>query len=307
MSSNLQFRIFLLGVVLGFSVDARADPEPIGADMTAQGGATLAADESNAAIATNPGLLSLNRRYDFNAQFGVGPSGGLHWAAGGMDAKTSEVVSFGFLYAGDRYEPPLTTPELPGWWEVGSEIPNMKRQHDFIAAVGAPIVRDRLAVGVGGHVTLFNNDRTGKGTTGNVDVGLGFKAHEYVTVGLSGNNLLPFDPLSDRPLTAGGGVRVHGPVAAIEVDGGYLDARGSGPPAFVAAGAELAPRSARLRAGYRLEGPARQSILTAGLGVFSEGGALEYGVEIPVGGGWGSLAHVVGVRFGAPPGISPPE
>ena len=57
----------------------------------------------------------------------------------------------------------------------------------------------------------------------------------------------------------------------------------------------------------RYEGAASQSVITAGLGVFSEGGALEYGIDIPIGGGWAALSHVIGVRFGAPPGIVAPE
>jgi hypothetical protein len=307
MSSKLHHHFAVAGLVLAFSVDARAEPEVLGADMTAQGGVSLAADTSNASITTNPGLLALNRRYDFSAQFGVGPSGGLHWAAGGMDGRTSEAVALGFMYAGDRYEPNLRTSELPGFWPIGEEIPNMKRQHDFVLALATPIVRDKLSVGLGGYVTYFNNDRDGKGATGNLDAGLGWKVSDYVTVGASGNNLLPFDPLSQRPLTAGAGVRVHGPVAAIEVDGGYLEGSGPGAPAFVAAGAELAPKALRIRGGYRYEGNVEQSVVTAGLGVFSEGGALEYGIDIPVGGSWGSLSHVIGVRFGAPPGIVPPE
>ncbi len=306
MSSKLHSNFAVAGLLLGFSVAAWAEPEVLGADLAAQGGVSLAADGSNASITTNPGLLALNQRYDFSAQFGVGPSTGLHWAAGGMDGRTSDAVALGFMYAGDRYEPALATSELPGFWPIGQEIPNMKRQHDFVLALATPIVRDRLSVGLGGYVTIFNNDRDGKGTTGNLDAGLGWKVSDYVTVGASGNNLLPFDPLSERPLTAGAGVRVHGPLAAIEVDGGYLDEDGKGPPVFVAAGGELAPGGARIRGGYRFEGAARQSVITAGLGVFSEGGALEYGIDIPVGAGWGALSHVIGVRFGAPPGINPP-
>ncbi len=307
MASKLHLQFAVAGLLLGFSVDVRAEPEVLGADLTAMGGVSLAADESNASITTNPGLLGLNPRYDFSAQFGVGPTSGLHWAAGGMDGRTSEYIALGFMYAGDRWEPPLRTDELPGWWEVGEPIPNMKRQHDFMLSLATPIVRDKLAFGLGGYVTTYNNDRNGKGTTGNLDAGLGWKVSDYITVGASGNNLLPFDPLSQRPLTAGGGVRFHGPVGAFEVDGGYIDGAGNGAPVFGAAGFELAPKSGRIRGGYRYEGLTSQSILTAGLGLSTEGGALEYGIDIPLGGGWSAISHVVGVRFGAPPALNPPE
>ena len=78
MSSKPLLMNVVAGLLLGFSPSVRAAPEVLGADQTAMGGVSLAADTSNAAITTNPGLLALHRRYDFSAQFGVGPSTGLH-------------------------------------------------------------------------------------------------------------------------------------------------------------------------------------------------------------------------------------
>ena len=283
---------------------AFALPDVVGADSIGMGSTSLAADRSNAAITTNPGLLALHPRYDFSAQIGIGP--GLHWAVSGMDARTAERVALGLTYSGDRYEPELTVAELPGWVEPGAEIENMKRSHNFAGGLSYAAVEDRVAVGLGGHVSVYNHDRNGKGTTGNLDVGMGLRPTDAFTVGLSGQNLLPFDPLSDRPMRVGMGLRLDGTPAAIEVDGGWVDQAG-GTPVFVDAGTEVRPGPVRLRAGGRWHGPTNVPSVTGGLGFEGEGGAIEYGLDIPLGTNGGPIAHIIGLRFGAPAPIDLPQ
>jgi len=286
-------------------LSALAAPDVVGADSLAMGSTSLAAHDSNAAITTNPGLLALEDRYDFSAQLGIGP--GLHWAATGMDGRTAENFALGFSYSGDRYEPELTIDELPGWTTPNQEIPNMKRNHDFALAASLSTLDDTLAFGVGGHLSLYDNDRTGSGTTGNVDVGMGYQPTEFLTLGLSGQNLVPLDVLGDRPTQVGAGIRLHGTPAALEIDGGWIDGVTDGTPVFVDAGAEAKPGAGRLRAGGRWDGQTGIPSVTAGVGVESDGGAIEYGIDIPLGPDGGPIAHVVGVRFGAPAPIDIPQ
>lgn len=282
---------------------AHAAPDLVGADRVAMGSASLAAHDNNAAITTNPGLLALTDRYDFSAQLGIGP--GMHWGATAMDGRTAENVAMGFTYAGDRYEPALAVDELPGWTVPGDDIPNMKREHDFALALSGALAEDRVAFGVGGHLAVYDNDRNGKGTTGNVDVGVGLRPTDFLTVGVAGNNLVPLDVLGDRPMRVGTGVMLHGAPAAIEVDGGWV-ASDEGAPFFLDAGTELRPGAARLRVGGRYDGPTATPAVTGGVGIAGEGGALEYGIEVPLGGA-GPIAHVFGVRFGAPAPIALPD
>jgi len=283
---------------------ALALPDVVGADSIGMGSTSVAADKSNAAITTNPGLLALNPRYDFSAQVGIGP--GLHWAVSGMDARTAKDFALGVTYSGDRYEPELTVDELPGWSIPGAAIPNMKRSHHIAAGGSYAFADDQVAIGLGGHVSIYNHDRHGKGTTGNLDVGLGITPTDAFTIGLAGNNLLPFDPLADRPMRAALGLRLDGTPAAIEVDGGWIQAD-EGAPVFVDAGGEVRPGPVRLRAGGRYHGPSATPSVTAGLGFEGEGGALEYGLDIPLGDGSDPIAHVIGVRFGAPAPIDIPN
>lgn len=283
---------------------AAASPDVVGADSVGMGSTSVAAFDSNAAITTNPGLLALTDRYDFSAQFGIGP--GLHWAATGMDGRTAEDFSLGFSYSGDRYEPTLSVEELPGWVEPNTDVANMKRSHDLALAGSGSLADDTIAFGVGGHISLYNHDRNGKGTTGNVDAGIGYRPVEALTLGLAGNNLVPIDPLRDRPLRIAAGVRLDGKPAALEVDGGWVQEE-DGVPVFLDAGAEARPGSARLRAGGRYYGPTGVPSVTGGIGVAGDGGAIEYGIDIPLGPDGGPIAHVVGVRFGAPAPIEIPN
>jgi hypothetical protein len=302
MSSKQLAHMLIVGLIP--SSVAHAAPDVLGADLVGTGGVSQAASRSNAAITTNPGLLGLHDRYDFGAQFGYGPSRGLHWGVSGMDARTAKDIALGFVYSGDRAEPPLTVDELPGWAVPGADIPNIKRQHDFTAALAGSLFDNRVSIGVGGNVSLYDHDRNGKGTTGNADVGLGLRPTDALTFGFSANNVLPIDPLGERPLQLAGGVRLDTELAAIEVDGGSI-AVDSGTPAFVATGGEVRPGSARLRAGFRWEGPTDTSRITAGVGFENEGGSIEYGLEVPIGGNFASTVHVVGFRFIAPRPLSP--
>ena len=309
MSGKREVRLLIVSLLAPAS--AMGSPDVVGADVLGAGAASLAAGRSNAAITSNPGLLALHRRYDFSAQFAIGPDRGLHWGVGGMDGKTLNNFGFGVMYQGDRYEPALRVDELPGWAEPGAPVPNMKRTHDVAVGMATSFAGDRVSVGAGGNITFYDNDRQGTGQTGNVDVGLGVRPVEWLTLGAAATDLIPIDPLGERVMRVGGGLRLDSDAAAAEVDGGYRHDGVGG--AWFAGGAELRPKSGRIRAGYRWERPQDleagerpEQLLTGGLGVESEGGALEYAIHVPVGGGtFASTTHVIGIRFGAPPGLDP--
>jgi len=261
-----------------------------GANVLGMAGVSVADVTDNAAITVNPGLMALRRRYDFHGHYAFGPVRGSHWGATAMDGQTSQVLWMGLAYSGDAYRPELETSELPGWKVPDQPIANKKRNHDLTLALGVPVIRDRLSVGINGGVSLFNNDRQGKGLFGNADVGLGVMPTEWLAIGLVGENLLPLT--GPRSTGAQAGIRVFKEeIGAFEIDGGYLHGDSDG--ISLGVGGEKTFGSARARLGYGIDLPTSDQHISWGLGLLGEGGSFEYGMQLPLGPVDGLLSGMV--------------
>lgn len=246
-------------------------------DTLGMGSTGVAAPHANSMVTANPGGLGLADRYTFSLGGSYGERG-LHWNIGAIDTKTSP-VAFGLIYSGDQYHPPFQEHELPGYSVAGQELTNKKRTHDFAAALAIPLLDHRFSFGLGGSFSYFNNDRQGKGVTGNVHLGLAFQPHEAVNVGLSARNLLPVvDPSLARPLEFLGGVYVGDrAIGGIAIEGGARPEFSQ--PLVLAAGAEVFPSKAAVRAGWRYESGIHN--LTVGTGGGTDEGRVDLALLVP--------------------------
>lgn len=280
--------------------------------MLAAGGAAVAASTDNAAATHNPGLLGLHERYDFHGHVLYGPTRGIQWAASVVDGRTSSAFAAGLVYAGDLSHPALSVDELPGWAPPGAEIPNMKRYHDITAALSIPVADRRLSFGVNGTLSIFQHDREGSGTSGNMDVGIGARPVDWLVLGAAGSSLLPQNTLGDRPPTVAGGVRVRDPeLGHLEADVTWVsEVVADRLPLVLAGGGEVQIRTAFLAAGTRIDGPEERTDLTWGVGLGSPTGSFEYGMAIPLNLGEDTVSNILyqlSIRFAAPAPIEEPR
>jgi len=249
-----------------------------GADTLALGSTTTANPYATGGITGNPAIIGTEKRYNFGGAFSYGGRG-VHWQATAIDSVTSS-VAFGMAYSGDRFNPPLTQAELPGWSVAGQEISNLKQTNTVNFALGIPTTDRRFVGGIGGALSFFNNERGGKGTTGNLTAGLAYRPDPRVSIGLTGRNLLPIaDPRQERPLEVLGGVWLGElGIAAFSVDGGArID---SSKPLLLATGLELSPSAtSALRTGWRYDEGINYISLGAGAG--NPDGSIDIGIQAP--------------------------
>ena len=201
--------VFIAGFMAFFHAPAHAAEGVVAANQAAMGGAAAAASEDNSAITVNPGLLSLHERYDLHGHFQYGPSAVSRWGASVVDSRTSKWLTMGFYYAGDRGNPPIATADLPGWTLPGETPTNFLRHHNLTLGAATHGFDRRLGVGLSGTWAIFNHDLQGRGSTGNVDVGVGTRPTEWLDVGVAGRNLVPIDDIGVLPMTVVGGTRFH--------------------------------------------------------------------------------------------------
>jgi hypothetical protein len=265
-------------LLLAIAATAHAADRVEAADSLAMGSTGVGNPHVIGAVAANPAVPGTIDTYDFSLAGSYGQRG-LHWHVGAIDTETSP-IALGLVYSGDRFNPPLTPRELPGWTIPGTELTNLKQNHDIAMSAAIPFWERRISVGIGGSVSFFNHERTGKGTTGNMTAGLAFKPDERVIIGLSGRNFLPIsDPTFDRPLELMGGLWTGKTgTFGLAVDGGArLDAAN---PLLLAAGLEGNPSElAVLRAGWRLEEGVNHVAIGAGAG--TPEAAIDFGMQVP--------------------------
>jgi len=265
---------------------AMAGDDLLTPDGIAVGAALVANPFDNGASMVNPATAGLTDRYDIGAFVGAGTE--FEVAGSVVDANTSS-TALALAFRRITTNPAYTDDDLPGWVVDGELPPNFKRYTEFQGAVSYPFLDRDFVIGVGGTVATYDNDRDGTGWTGNVDVGLAGRAGEFVTMGLVGRNLLPFDSPRDTPTGVLAGVRLGDPrIGGIEVDGGAQFDGGITPD--VRAGGEVVADIVRIRAGWNMTD---QHAITGGLGFFNEAGGFSYGIRVPVGGG--SPQHELGL------------
>jgi hypothetical protein len=256
-----------------------AAEDSVDAGLLAMGSAGAADATSNSAIAINPGLIGLHTRYDFEGFFHYGPGGGLHWGGSAMDSQTAKGVAFGLVYSGDSAQPAPATPDLPGWKIVDTVLDNKKRYHDITTAIAVPFARQRISIGLNGTVALYDHDLGGRGSSGNMDAGLGVKPVRWLTLGVVGRNLLPIP--YERPLGLKSGVRIEEmKVGALEVDFDWnkYERRTELSSSM---GGELVTGTTVFRLGgrYHSDDP---STVSWGLGIRDRGVELCYGMSVPL-------------------------
>ncbi len=248
------------------------------ADSLAMGSTGVGNPYVIGAVAANPATPGTVDKYDFSLAGSYGQRG-LHWHIGAVDTETSP-LALGLVYSGDRFNPPLTTRDLPGWQVPGTTLTNLRQNHDLTLSAAVPFWERRISIGVGGSLSFYNHERTGKGTTGNMTAGLAFKPDEHLVIGLSGRNVLPIDdPTLDRPLELLGGFWAgKRGVAGVAIDGGArLD---SSDPLLLSAGLQVDPSATTMvRAGYRLEEAVHHVAIGAGAG--TPDAAMDLGMQVP--------------------------
>lgn len=283
---------------------ADAAEDVLGAEALAMGGAAVASPQDNAGITLNPGVIALDRRYDFHGFFRYGSGAGLHWGGNVVDARTTPWLALGLSYSGDRWKGPLFPGETPGWTVPGMAPSNQKRTDDFALALAVPLLDRKLSIGLNGALSLYNHDRLGKGAWFNAGVGVAARPFDWLILGASARNVLPFDGLGDRPLQATGGLRLQDTsIGAVEVNVGWTDIEGR-EPWTLAVGAEKTLGSmAHLRAGFRQDGPLDRRDVTFGIGLGGGGGSLSWGIAVPIGPDqptWAGLINQISITFQAP-------
>lgn len=290
----------LVASALAAEPNALSAPNAVvaGANVTAMAGTGVASPDDNVGVTLNPGLLGLERRYDVSALFMASPGEGIGWGATAVDARTSEHVAAGIAYAGDRTNPPLTDVDLPGWGVAGEEITNVQQHHDITGAIAVPVLGRRLSFGVSVAASYTDHVRQGNAWRWDGHVGAGYRLSDALSFGVAGRNLLPTAGSLPPELLAGARVRTEAFQA--ELDGGWQE----GAPALLAAGVEKSlGATGRVRGGWRYEGGVHA--LAFGLGFKGSGGAIEYGLSLPLDGKvrFASTTHVFSLRIAAPADI----
>ncbi len=281
---------------------------PTHVETLAMGNATAADPHDNAAVAANPALLGLHRRYDVQAAFAYGPTGGLGWGASATDARTGDALAIGFAYTGLSAEPPLNVEELPGWTLPGEDPAHRRREHDFALGFALQFFERKLAVGLGGDVLLYTYDQAGEGITGDLDAGLAAAPWTWLMLSAAGRDLIGFDEVGGHERSIAFGLRTED--ESIGAIAGEFDLFPDTSAFAIAAGLEKRLGTAFIRAGWRMDASHQVSphALSFGFGAESEAGALGYALLIPLAAGDDTLAgliNAVSLRIAAPEG--PPD
>lgn len=268
--------------ILAHPAAALAGDDFYGANLEGMGRAAVGNPAETASLSLNPGAIALTERYDFEGIVAVGPTGGLEWTLAALDARTAP-IGFGIAWRRTIARPPITLDEMPGWIVPGEEIPNKKRSHEITVALAVPALDRSLSFGVGGTLILRNDDRGGKSTTGNVDVGGAYMIDDQWTVGVAGRNLVPLPEHPDLATGITAGVHFREEfLASWAFD---VDAQLGGDPEFPMSfrtGGELTVNAFRPRLGYRFEGLDTTHWITPGVGGENESGAIEYALAVPL-------------------------
>lgn len=277
--------MLLLWIEAAYAID-----DVPGARRGAMGGSGVAALGDDSAVTLNPAALGLVERFDVDLQGVGGTEKLLGFGASAVDARTGP-VALGVTWLYSRDAPAISAEDLPGWVPSGDEVSNTRRDHLLAAGLSLPLLDRRVALGIGGGLSLYNNDLGGTGTVGDLDAGVAAVPVEGMSVGVSARDLVPFNHELDAPPSFVAGAEVAGKIGAIAAEGGLSTGAAWAP--IVRGGAELRAALLRVRAGGAMVGS--DTSFGWGLGVENDAGGLEYAMTVPIGGGpW---THSIGLRL----------
>lgn len=287
---------FLLGLAVCLvPVAARADPTQ-GARSAALGGTTLADNKDNAAIVSSPGVVALSERYDVAVQGAWAPvDQNLEGSASVLDSKEA-AFTLGVAYRYRTWEAPLTDADLPGWSLVDEEVTNRKRSHDIGVALGVPLKKDVVAIGINGALAFTSHDRQDAGIYASPGVGFGWQPKKDILVALSARGLVPGKMQQEMPFVGGVGFQARADgIGSFRVEGDWQLGE-TVRPWSIRVGAEKEIKSGRFRLGYREDGPLGRHVLTVGAGADNDSGGLDLAVEVPFG-AWSATTIRLGIRI----------
>ncbi|MBN2800096.1 MAG: hypothetical protein JXX28_13205 [Deltaproteobacteria bacterium] len=260
------------------------------AHLSGLGGA-VALPGDTAAMYDNPAALALEERYDLLGWGSLAPSGDREGGLAVHDAR-SGAFALGLSLRLDHRTPAWTDADLPGWVADGVLPSNTRRGREGAFAVALPLLDRRLTLGIGGLAQQMERDSADPEWMGEASVGVAGRLGAGLTVGVSGQGLLPHSLSGRDPATWTGGVRyLLDGVGAIAGSAG-LDVAGAPRGAL---GLEARPGQVRARAGWRYQEGGHA--LQGGVGVENEAGALDYGITVPLGGG--EAIHGLSIRIRA--------
>ncbi len=270
-------------VLLGLVGSASANEGLQGANTVAMGGASVANHEDNVGIAANPAMLALKPRYDLSGTLFGQLDGDLGWNLNAVDSSKG-IFAFGAGWERVIVNPPLTDVDLPGWTTPGV-TPTNRRKTSIFHVAASVAAKDRLiSFGISGTMGTVSHDRLGKQLTGDLSAGVGLRPSETATFGIVAHGLLPIESPERIPVSTVLGARYgleEGPSVGLDVGWQFEDPNGLG--LITRVGAEGAVGIARPRLGFSYDGPERQAAVTGGIGADNAAGAVDFGVEVPLG------------------------
>jgi len=290
--------LLIVAALIADSSSALAGDDANAANTLGAGGATAAHPTDNSAVSVNPANLGLVERYDLDAFLRIDPDTGWGWGISVVDSRTS--FPLGLSYRRSSDDMPFTEEDLPGWIANGRYPANVKRYHDFTAAVALPLVSERLSMGLNTTLVFANHDRLGRSFTGNLDLGLAAAPTRGLSVGLVGRNLIPLADQPELPASLLAGVRYDlVDVGAVEVDADVRFEEPGALPLSLRAGVEGRVQTVRPRVGWQWSGPTEQHWLCWGIGSENEVGSLDYAMAIPLRSGlsFTAITHMLTLRF----------
>ena len=271
------------------------------ADALGQGGTTRADLDGVGIVADAPAVMALRPRYDVQVGGGLGPQGERLIQAAALDSRTGP-VALGLGFARKVHTPPTRPEDLPGWQLPGADTDNPRVEMVAGGALAGAWADRRVSLGLGAWYAGEGSRFGGETHFVEASVSGGARLGEVVTIGLSGQNLVP-GGFSWLPLTVGGGLRADAEdVFGVGVDAA-LDLESLDAPALLLAtglDATLAEVLV-LRAGYELDEVLGGGAATLGLGATGANGGLDYAVAVGLHGerpqGLGTSRHVLSLRL----------
>lgn len=266
-------------LILGGAVYATAATAgEAGGRAAGRGGAGIADGANGTGGATNIAAATLEDQY---LAFTSGLAGVDHtWGvrAGALDTRTAAFgLSAGYYRRWDDVT--RSGADLPGWKVPGDDLANPAVHQGGWIAAAYPFLDRRLALGVDTRLDFYESDILGKDSAFNFGAQVAGRPTEWLTLALSGRNLLDTH-YRDTQRTLALGARLH-PGSYF---GAELDVSAPLTSAFSAStlgwhtGLDVGlAEVVALRAGFEADGG---NYVTAGLGLVSQQADLDYGARM---------------------------